>query len=57
MMSMQKWDKYALTMNINRKDIVLSKYVFFIMSIIIGMVVGVISSMTINKFYNRYKYE
>ena len=44
-----KWDKYALTMNINRKDIVLSKYVFFIMSIIIGMVVGVISSMTINQ--------
>ena len=24
-----KWDKYALTMNINRKDIVLSKYVFY----------------------------
>ena len=44
-----KWDKYALTMNINRKDIVLSKYVFFIMSIIIGMVVGVISSTTINQ--------
>ena len=30
-------------------DIVLSKYVFFIMSIIIGMVVGVISSTTINQ--------
>ena len=44
-----KWDKYALTMNINRKDIVLSKYVFFIMSIIICMVVGVISSTTINQ--------
>ena len=40
-----KWDKYALTMNINRKDIVLSKYVFFIMSIIIGMVVGVINQI------------
>ena len=43
-----KWDKYALTMNINRKDIVLSKYVFFIMSIIIGIVVGIISSSLIN---------
>lgn len=43
-----KWDKYALTMNINRKDIVLSKYVFFIMSIIIGIVVGIISSSFIN---------
>ena len=44
----EKWDKYALTMNINRKDIVLSKYVFFIMSIIIGIVVGIISSSLIN---------
>ena len=43
-----KWDKYALTMNVNRKDIVLSKYVFFIMSIIIGIVVGIISSSFIN---------
>lgn len=43
-----KWDKYALIMNINRKDIVLSKYVFFIMSIIIGIVVGIISSSLIN---------
>lgn len=43
-----KWDKYALTMNINRKDIVLSKYVFFIMSIMIGIVVGIISSSLIN---------
>lgn len=43
-----KWDKYALTMNVNRKDIVLSKYVFFIMSIIIGIVVGIISSSLIN---------
>ena len=44
-----KCDKYPLTKNINRKDIVLSKYVIFIMSIIIGMVVGVISSTTINQ--------
>lgn len=44
-----KWDKYALTMNINRKDVVLSKYAFFIMSIVIGMVVGIITSITINQ--------
>ena len=30
-----KWDKYALTMNINRKDIIISKYIFFTISIII----------------------
>ena len=39
-----KWDKYALTMNINRKDIIISKYIFFTISIIIGIVVGVILS-------------
>lgn len=43
-----KWDKYALTMNINRKDMVLSKYVFFIMLIIIGTIIGMILSLFIN---------
>ena len=47
-----KWDKYALTMNVNRKDIVLSKYVFFIMSIFIGMVIGIITSIAINQMAN-----
>lgn len=42
------WNKYALTMNITRKDIVASKYVFFILSIIIGFIIGIISSLGIN---------
>ncbi|MDY4573753.1 MAG: ABC-2 transporter permease [Intestinibacter sp.] len=45
-----KWDKYALTMNITRKDIVLSKYVFFVMCIVAGILVGVIGSLAINSF-------
>ncbi|MGN1033480.1 MAG: ABC-2 transporter permease [Intestinibacter sp.] len=45
-----KWDKYALTMNITRKDVVLSKYVFFIMCIVVGILVGVIGSLAINSF-------
>ena len=37
-----KWDKYALTMNINRKDIIISKYIFFTISIIIGILFSII---------------
>ena len=44
-----KWDKYALTMNINRKDIIISKYIFFTISIIIGIVVGITTSIAINQ--------
>ena len=44
-----KWDKYALTMNINRKDIIISKYIFFPISIIIGIVVGITTSIAINQ--------
>lgn len=43
-----KWDKYALTMNINRNDIVSSKYVFFIILVLIGTIFGIISSLFIN---------
>ena len=43
-----KWDKYALTMNINRNDIVLSKYIFFIILVLIGSMFGIISSLFIN---------
>ncbi|MCI6737633.1 MAG: ABC-2 transporter permease [Intestinibacter sp.] len=45
-----KWDKYALTMNITRKDVVLSKYVFFVMCILVGIVAGVVGSLAINSF-------
>ena len=45
-----KWDKYALTMNITRKDVVLSKYVLFIMFILTGILIGIISSLVINSF-------
>ncbi|MBU5337353.1 ABC-2 transporter permease [Intestinibacter bartlettii] len=45
-----KWDKYALTMNINRKDVVLSKYVFFIICIVAGIIIGDIVSLAINSF-------
>ena len=44
-----KWDKYALTTNINRKDIIISKYIFFTISIIIGIVVGITTSIAINQ--------
>ena len=44
-----KWDKYALTMNINRKDIIISKYIFFTISIIIGIEVGITTSIAINQ--------
>lgn len=45
-----KWDKYALTMNITRKDVVLSKYILFIMFTLIGIVVGIIASLAVNMF-------
>lgn len=35
-----KWDKYALTMPITRKEIVLSKYVIFIVFSISGAIIG-----------------
>ncbi|WP_455544244.1 ABC-2 transporter permease [Intestinibacter sp.] len=47
-----KWDKYALTMNINRKDVILSKYAFFIISILVSIIVGLIISISINQVAN-----
>ena len=35
--------------NINRKDIIISKYIFFTISIIIGIVVGITTSIAINQ--------
>lgn len=48
-----KWDKYALTMDLNRKDIVLSKYVFFILCVIAGIIIGNIASLIINNIINK----
>lgn len=45
-----KWDKYALTMNLTRKDVVLSKYVFFLLSVLAGMIIGLVGSLLINVF-------
>lgn len=44
-----KWDKFALTMNIDRADIVKSKFVFFIGSVVISYLVGFILSIGINQ--------
>ena len=40
-----KWNKYALTMPLTRKDIILSKYIFFVASTIIGAIIGFVLSV------------
>ena len=40
-----KWDKYALTMPIVRKDIVLSKYIFLFFTVVTGTVISGIAAM------------
>ncbi len=40
-----KWDKYALTMPLVRKDIVLSKYVFLIFTVLSGTVLSGIAAI------------
>ena len=49
-----KWDKYALTMNISRKDLVLSKYITSIIISIIGVIiVGFYEILIINAQINK----
>lgn len=45
-----KWDKYALTMPLTRKDIVLSKYLVMICFSVIGAVVGVVFTLVAGIF-------
>ncbi len=45
-----KWDSYALTLPISRKDLVLSKYILFMTFPIIGSVLSIILSMIIGLF-------
>jgi ABC-type transport system involved in multi-copper enzyme maturation permease subunit len=50
-----KWDKYALTMPILRKDIVLSKYILFIILMIVGTVASGILSLAMNIYLHLNK--
>lgn len=45
-----KWDSYALTFPISRKDLVFSKYILFMTFPIIGSVLSIILSMIIGLF-------
>ena len=45
-----KWDSYALTLPISRKDLVLSKYILFMTFPIIGSVLSIILSTIIGLF-------
>lgn len=45
-----KWDSYALTFPISRKDLVLSKYILFLTFPIIGSVLSIILSIIIGLF-------
>ncbi|MEG1783233.1 MAG: ABC-2 transporter permease, partial [Oscillospiraceae bacterium] len=42
-----KWDKYALTMPINKNDIVLSKYALGLLLSLIGAVISLVASVVI----------
>ena len=43
-----KWDKYALTMPLLRKDIVLSKYLFLVFTVIAGTVLSGIAAVILS---------
>lgn len=47
------WNKYALTMNISRQDIVLSKYILLIMSSLLGFILGFISLLVLRAISNQ----
>ena len=50
-----KWDKYALSMPVSRKTIVLSKYLFSILLDIVGVIVVAVTSTMIVSFSNEMK--
>jgi ABC-type transport system involved in multi-copper enzyme maturation permease subunit len=51
-----KWDKYALSMPISRKNIVYSKYIFSLILILAGMILVAIVSTLIILFSNNIKF-
>lgn len=44
-----KWDKYALTMPVSRRDMVISKYLLGLVFMVIGLVFSIIISLTFSK--------
>ena len=52
-----KWDKYALTMPITRKDVVMSKYIFTIIFIIIGSILSLLISIVASTILNNLDIE
>jgi hypothetical protein len=52
-----KWDKYALTMPITKKDLVKSKYVLLVLLALSGGVISLISAFILSKFIGVSDYE
>lgn len=52
-----KWDKYALTMPITKKDLVKSKYVLLILLALSGGVISLISAFILSRFIGVVDYE
>ncbi|WP_313132862.1 ABC-2 transporter permease [Anaerocolumna sp.] len=52
-----KWDKYALTMPITKKDLVKSKYVLLVLLALAGGVISLISAFILSKFIGVSDYE
>ena len=44
------WNRYALTMPVSRNDLVLSKYVFSLLSFVVGLVLSMVVTIGINTY-------
>ena len=51
---MANWDKYALTMPLTRKDIVMSKYIILLVFDFIGVLCGVVISAIVDIYLGKF---